>query len=171
MATLSGMLEEDTVGLCGSRYGCAVGKEAHRWGKTRGKVGFNGCKVEIERPRARAGGELALPSWTAAQSEDFLGKWAMNLMLINVSTRRFGRAVRLPEGDVPAPEGVGLSKSAVSRRFVALSAECPDGFALDGRWHDGSCQGLPPVEGTQATANPAGGSTGPPGQARHHTNP
>jgi len=33
-----------------------------------------------------------------------LGKWAMNLMLINVSTRRFGRAVRLPEGDVPAPE-------------------------------------------------------------------
>lgn len=29
----------------------------------------------------------------------------MSLMLINVSTRRFGRAVRLPEGDVPAPPG------------------------------------------------------------------
>jgi hypothetical protein len=72
--------------------------------------------------RACAGGELALPSWTTAQSEDLLGKWAMNLMLINVSTRRFGRAVRLPEGDVPAPEGAGVSRSAVSRRFVALSA-------------------------------------------------
>jgi putative transposase len=59
---------------------------------------------------------------STAQSEDLLGKWAMNLMLINVSTRRFGRAVRLPEGDVPAPEGAGVSKSAVSRRFVALSA-------------------------------------------------
>ena len=47
----------------------------------------------------------------------------MNLMLINVSTRKFGRAVRLPEGDVPAPKGAGVSKSAVSRRFVALSAE------------------------------------------------
>jgi putative transposase len=47
----------------------------------------------------------------------------MNLMLINVSTRRFGRAVRLPEGDVPAPAGAGVSKSAASRRFVALSAE------------------------------------------------
>ena len=46
----------------------------------------------------------------------------MNLMLINVSTRRFGRAVRLPEGDIPAPPGAGVSKSAVSRRFVALSA-------------------------------------------------
>jgi hypothetical protein len=29
----------------------------------------------------------------------------MNLMLINVSTRKFRRAVRLPEGDVPAPTG------------------------------------------------------------------
>ena len=47
----------------------------------------------------------------------------MNLMLINVSTRKFGRAVRLPGGDVPASKGDGRSKSAVSRRFVALSAD------------------------------------------------
>jgi transposase-like protein len=46
----------------------------------------------------------------------------MNQMLINVSTRKFARSVRLPEGDVPAPMGSGLSKSAASRRFVALSA-------------------------------------------------
>ena len=38
-------------------------------------------------------------------------------------TRRFGRAVRLPEGDISAAKGTGVSKSAVSRRFVALSAE------------------------------------------------
>ena len=81
--------------------------------------------MAIERPRVRArdGHELALPSWEAAQAEDWLGRWAMNLMLINVSTRRFGRAVRLPEGDIPAPHGAGVSKSAASRRFVALSAE------------------------------------------------
>jgi putative transposase len=94
-------------------------------GKTRGKVGFHGGKVEIDRPRVRArdGGEVALPSWETALSEDLLSKWALNLMLINVSTRKFGRAVRLPAGDVPAPKGSGVSKSAVSRRFVALSAE------------------------------------------------
>src|SRR5207302_2488314 len=34
----------------------------------------------------------------------------------------FRRAVRLPEGDVPAPVGSGVSKSAASRHFVALSA-------------------------------------------------
>jgi len=35
------------------------------------------------------------------QAEDWLGRWAMNLMLINVSTRKLRRAVRLPEGDLP----------------------------------------------------------------------
>ena len=43
-------------------------------------------------------------------SEDLLGQWALNLMLINVSTRKFGRAVRLPGGDVPAPTGAGVTK-------------------------------------------------------------
>ena len=45
--------------------------------------------------------------------EDLLGKWAFNLMLINVSTRKFGRAVCLPEDDVPAPKGARVYKSAV----------------------------------------------------------
>ena len=126
ISTLVGMMEEDAARLCGPRYGRADGKSGHRWGKTTGKAGFHGGKVEIERPRVRCvedGGELALPSWQAALSEDLLGKWALNLMLINVSTRKFGRAVRLPGGDIPATRGSGVSRSAVSRRFVALSAE------------------------------------------------
>src|SRR5512132_855811 len=78
---------------------------------------FYGGKVEIERPRVRArdGGEVPLPSRETAMSEDLLGKWALNLMLINVSTRRFGRTVRLPEGDISTAKGTGVSKSAVSR--------------------------------------------------------
>jgi putative transposase len=47
----------------------------------------------------------------------------MNLMLINVSTRKLSRAVRLPEGDLPVIAGDGTSKSVASRRFVALLAE------------------------------------------------
>ena len=99
-------------------------RQAHRWGRTKGKIGFHGGKVEIERPRVRGldGAERVLPSWENAVSEDLLGKWAMNQMLITVSMRRFKRSVRLPEGDVPASDGAGLSKSATSRRFVALSA-------------------------------------------------
>ena len=125
VATLSRMMEDDAIQLCGRRYGRGDGKAGHRWGKTKGKFGFHGGKIELERPRVRArgGGEVPLPSWEAALAEDSLGRWAMNLMLINVSTRKFGRAVRLPGGDVPAPSDSGVSKSAVSRRFVALSAE------------------------------------------------
>ncbi len=108
-----------------ARHGRGVGRQARRWGRTAGPIGFHGGKVSVERPRVRerGGKELALPSWGRAVGEDWLGRWAMNLMLIGVTTRRFGRAVRLPEGDVPAGPGAGVSKSAASRRFVALSAE------------------------------------------------
>ncbi len=124
VSALSRMMGQDADDLCGPRYGQKDGKAGHRWGKTQGKIGFHGGKVSLDRPRVRArdGQEMALPSWEAARSEDLLSRWAMNLMLINVSTRRFGRAVRLPEGDIPATAGAGVSKSAVSRRFVALSA-------------------------------------------------
>ena len=125
IAALTEMMKGDAAELCGPRYRRNSDRRGHRWGRTTGKLGFHGGKVDIERPRVRArdGAELALPSWEAAQAEDWLGRWAMNLMLINVSTRRFGRAVRLPEGDIPVAHGAGVSKSAVSRRFVALSAE------------------------------------------------
>jgi transposase-like protein len=124
IATLSQMMTEDAERLCGPRHGRSGTRCGHRWGRTKGKIGFHGGTVPVERPRVRAsdGGELPLPSWEAAQAEDLLGQWAMNLMLINVSTRKFGRAVRLPEGDVPAARGDSRSKSAVSRRFVELSA-------------------------------------------------
>ncbi len=121
---LGAMMEKDAEEACGARHARGEGRRGHRWGRTRGKIGFHGGKVAVERPRVRglAGNELALPSWEQAVEEDWLGQWAMNLMLINVSTRKFRRAVRLPTGDVPAPAGAGVSKSAASRHFVALSA-------------------------------------------------
>jgi len=125
LETLGTMLEGDATALCGGRHGRGAGRRAQRWGRTVGPIGFHGGKVAVSRPRVRerGGKEMALPSWEAAVGEDWLGRWAMNLMMVGVTTRRFGRAVRLPEGDVPAGPGAGVSKSAASRRFVALSAE------------------------------------------------
>jgi putative transposase len=122
--TLSEMMEQDAEAICGSRHARGEGRQAHRWGRTKGKIGFHGGKVDVERPRVRGldGEERILPSWKSAVGENWLGEWAMNQMLIAVSTRKFERSVRLPGGDVPAPRGAGLSKSATSRRFVALSA-------------------------------------------------
>ena len=71
-----------------------VGRRAQRWGRTAGPIDFHGGKVALERPRVRerGGKEVALPSWERAVGGDWLGRWAMNLMLIGVTTRRFGRA-------------------------------------------------------------------------------
>ena len=125
VGALERMLSDDAEQLAGAPHSRSEGRVGHRWGLTKGKVGFHGGRVSVHRPRVRSyeGQEVQLPTWTAAQAEDWLGRWAMNLMLINVSTRKFKRAVRLPEGDLPITVGDGTSKSAASRRFVALSAE------------------------------------------------
>lgn len=123
IASLTQMMAEDAEALCGGHYARGADKRGSRWGTTKGAAGFHGGKVEVERPRVRGrdGKEMPLPSWEAARDQGLLEQWAMNLMLINVSTRKYNRAVRLPQGDVPAPKGAGLSKSAVSRRFKALT--------------------------------------------------
>jgi putative transposase len=119
------MLCEDAQRLTGERHSRGRERVGHRWGTTKGKIGFHGGKIVVHRPRVRSydGREIPLPTWMSAEAENWLGRWAMNLMLINVSTRKLGRAVRLPEGDLPTVPGDGTSKSAASRRFVALSAE------------------------------------------------
>jgi putative transposase len=117
------LLEEEAADLCGERHQRHEDRRGRRWGKS--PVAFHGGRVDIERPRVRTPDgqqELELPSLAAGQRENWLGRWAMNQMLINVSTRRFRRSVRLPDGDVVSIKGDGTSKSAVSRRFVALSS-------------------------------------------------
>jgi len=121
---LQELLQEEASAVCGERHQRHDGRQGRRWGETRSQVAFHGGRIGVDRPRVRSREgqqELVLPSWAAAQDEDWLGQWAMNQMLINVSTRKFRRSVRLPGGDVGSISGDGTSKSAVSRKFVALS--------------------------------------------------
>ena len=106
---LQDMMEEDATAVCGARHRRDTGRRGYRWGSTRPRV------------RDRAGKEVSLESWEVLRDGDLLREWALNLMVLNVSTRKYRRAVRLPEGDLPGVKGDGTSKSAVSRRFVALS--------------------------------------------------
>lgn len=119
------LLEEEAADLCGERHQRHEQRRGRRWGTTKSAVAFHGGRVGVQRPRVRTPDgrqELELASFAAGQREDWLGQWALNQMLINVSTRRFRRSVRLPDGDVASVNGDGTSKSAVSRKFVALSA-------------------------------------------------
>ena len=117
------LLEEEAADLCSERHQRHEDRRGRRWGKS--PMAFHGGRVDIERPRVRTPDgqqELELPSLAAGQREDWLGRWAMNQMLINVSTRRFRRSIRLPDGDVASARGDGTSKSAVVRRPVECEA-------------------------------------------------
>jgi len=120
---LTEMMEEDATAVCGARHRRHGDRRGYRWGRCVSEIGYHGGRVKVVRPRVRdrAGKEVGLPSWEALRDGELLRAWALNLMVLNVSTRKYRRAVRLPEGDVPAIKGDGTSKSAVSRRFVALS--------------------------------------------------
>ena len=126
LESLNEMMSADAEALCGSRHARSGERKGHRWGTTRSEIADHGGKVKVERPRVRdfAGREMSLPSWELLSEPELLQAWAMNLMVINVSTRKYARAVRLPDdagGDLPAASGDATSKSAVSRRFVALT--------------------------------------------------
>src|SRR4051794_30135786 len=116
------LLEEEAADLCGERHQRHEDRQGRRWGKARSPVAFHGGRVDIKRPRVRTPDgqqELELPSLAAGQREDWLGRWAMNQMLINVSTRRFRRSVRLPDGDGSPTKGDGPPAAGVSPQLGA----------------------------------------------------
>ena len=120
------MLAADAEAVCGPRHARGSERRGRRWGTTTSELAFQGARVKLERPRVHepGGGELSLPSFELLSDPELLHAWAMNLMVPGVSTRKYGRAVRLTAdagGDLPSSAGDGSSKSAVSRRFVALT--------------------------------------------------
>src|SRR5664279_132068 len=43
LETLSEMLEQDATAACGERHERGERRQAHRWGRTKGKIGFHGA--------------------------------------------------------------------------------------------------------------------------------
>ena len=119
---LLAMMEADRVALCGPK-GVPDGKRrATRGGHSVGAVVLGGQRLGIARPRARSleHGELQLPSYAWAAERDPLDAATLAAIAAGVSTRRYAGTL----DELPAPEqALSVSKSAVSRRFVALSQE------------------------------------------------
>lgn len=119
---LSAMMEADRVALCGAKGVPDPSRRATRGGNTRGAVVLGGQRIGIKRPRARSfeGGELQLATYEWAAEREPLDAATMHAIAAGVSTRRYaGTLDKLP----PPEEPMSVSKSAVSRRFVALSQE------------------------------------------------
>ena len=119
---LAQMLEADRVALCGAKGVPDASRCAVRGGSTSSRVVLGGQRIEFRRPRARAleAGELELPTYTWAAGADPLNAATMAAIAAGVSTRRYAGTLDA----LPPPEvALCTSKSAVSRRFVALSQE------------------------------------------------
>jgi putative transposase len=117
---LSKMMELDRVALCGTKGVPDAQRRALRGGHTTSQVVLGGQRIRIRRPRARdlEAGELELPSFAWAAGADALNAATLTALAAGVSTRRYAAQ----QDRLPPPElGIAASKSAVSRRFVALS--------------------------------------------------
>lgn len=94
-----------------------------RHGRERGSVTLGGRRVPVTRPRVRAAdgtGELAVASYELFSSTEILGRLAMEKMLAGLSTRRYPVGLE-PVGVQITEKATATSKSAVSRRFVAMT--------------------------------------------------
>jgi len=120
-AVLAAMMEAERSALCGPK-GCPdATRTAYRGGHTRSQVVLGGRRIAIARPRARAlvAGELSLPTFAWAAHSDPLDRATIAAIAAGVSTRRYECTLdALPSVEQQS----AVSKSAVSRRFVALSS-------------------------------------------------
>jgi transposase-like protein len=115
------LMEQDREQLCGPKNVPDPERRAYRGGSVRGEVTLGGRRILVPRLRARSvdGHELELPSFAYAAGRDPLNARTLEAIAIGVTTRKYRRALD------PLPTGLGeraVSKSSVSRRFVALTS-------------------------------------------------
>src|SRR5258708_18181336 len=62
---LGTMMKADVTAACGPRHGRDAARRAHRLGRTPGRIGFHGGKIQVEPPRVRGGDRRPVPvsSW------------------------------------------------------------------------------------------------------------
>lgn len=118
---LAAMMEEDRTRLCGPTGRPDPDRRALRGGHTRSWVVMGGRRTPIQRARARAmaGEELSLPSMVWASGADPLNAATLSAIAAGVSGRRYAGTL---DALAPGCEQRAVSRSSVSRRFVALSA-------------------------------------------------
>ena len=116
---LGAMMEADREALCGPKGRQVPARRACRGGSTRSWITLGGRQIRIPRLRARgAEGELELPSFAWAADRDPLDCHTLTAVAAGVSSRKYPRILERLCGEVSERS---TSRSAVSRRFVALT--------------------------------------------------
>ena len=123
---LKTMMEADREAICGPKGRHDAERHALRGGSTPSRVTLGGRQIGLSRLRVRsASGEVPLASFTWAASQDPLDTHTLEAIAAGVSTRRYDRTLDTLPAQI---QQAATSKSAVSRRFVALSQKRLEGF-------------------------------------------
>jgi putative transposase len=123
LQVMAAMMAADVEAVCGPRGKHDPTRTATRHGSGDGSVSLGGRRVAVTRPRVRASdgaGELPVASYELFSQTEVLGRMAMESMLAGLSTRRY-RVGLEPVGARVEASARSISKSAVSRRFVAAT--------------------------------------------------
>jgi putative transposase len=123
LQVLGSLMEADVAAACGPRGRHDPERTAVRHGTERRSVTLGGRRTSVQRPRMRdAGGcgEVPVPSYELFSSSEILGRMAMDKMIGGLSSRRY-RVGLEPVGENVERTASATSKSAVSRRFVAMT--------------------------------------------------
>jgi putative transposase len=123
LQVLGTLMEESVTALAGPKGRHDPDRAAVRHGHERDSVTLGGRRVGVQRPRVRAAdgsGELPVAAYELFSGTEVLGRLALERMLGGLSTRRYPLGLE-PVGSQVAQAASGTSKSAVSRRFVAMT--------------------------------------------------
>src|SRR5829696_2776416 len=120
MAVMRAMFDAEVTAVCGPKGKHDPERAAVRHGAGRGSVVLGGRRVPVARPRARTvdGGEVPLGAYRLFAAEDQLTAVVMQRMLAGLATRRHIAAGE-PVGQAAQEQATAVSRSAVSRRFIA----------------------------------------------------
>ena len=123
LQVLGTLMEESVTQLAGPKGKHNPDRAAVRHGHEHGSVTLGGRRVGVQRPRVRAAdgsSELPVAAYELFSGTEILGRLALERMLGGLSTRRYPVGLE-PVGSGVAQAASGTSKSAVSRRFVAMT--------------------------------------------------
>ena len=123
LQVMAAMMTADVEAVCGPKGRHDPDRSAVRHGTGDGSVTLGGRRLPVTRPRMRATdgtGEVPVASYELFSHTEVLGRMAMQRMLAGLSTRRYPVGLE-PVGDRVEKSARSISKSAVSRRFVAAT--------------------------------------------------
>jgi putative transposase len=117
------LMEQSVTALAGPKGRHDPDRAAVRHGQGQGSVVLGGRRLPVQRPRVRAAdgsGELQVAAYELFSHTEVLGRLALERMLGGLSTRRYPIGLE-PVGTQVEQAATGTSKSAISRRFVAMT--------------------------------------------------